>query len=163
MYGDSDWAGELLSRKSTSGLVCMHGRHLITAKSNLQSVTSLSSCEAEFYAAVKALAHALFIRSVLVDWGYDGSEVALYTDSSSAKCFIERRGLGKNRHIQTKWLWIQERLAAEDFRLAKVNTKKNLADLMTKALAGHEIRKHLESMNVKVCNVRSGKQREVAK
>ena len=51
------------SRKSTSGLVCMHGQHLIIAKTNLQAVISLSSCEAEFYAAVKALAYALFLRA----------------------------------------------------------------------------------------------------
>jgi len=161
MYGDSDWAGDLLSRKSTSGIACMHGRHLVTAKCNLQSVTSLSSCEAEFYAAVKALAHALFIRSVLVDWGLEGSTIDLLTDSSSAKCFIERRGLGKNRHIQTKWLWIQERMAAQDFILKKVGTDKSLADLMTKALSGSVIRKHLASMNVRLCLVESTKQRAV--
>ena len=121
----------------------------------------MSSCEAEFYAAVKALAHALFIRSVLVDWGLEGSLIDLLTDSSSAKCFIERRGLGKNRHIQTKWLWIQERMAAQDFILKKVGTDKNIADLMTKALSGSVIRKHLASMNVRLCLVESTKQRAV--
>ena len=136
MYSDSDWAGELLSRKSTGGLVCMNGRHMIVAKCNLQSVTSLSSCEAEFYAAVKALSYALFMRAVLVDWGVEHSGIELYTDSSSAKRFMERRVLGKIRYIQTKFLWIQERLAAKDFELKKVNTHLNLADLMTKALPG---------------------------
>ena len=87
--------------------------------------------------------------------------IDLLTDSSSAKCFIERRGLGKNRHIQTKWLWIQERMAAQDFILKKVGTDKNLADLMAKALGGQVIRKHLASMNVKLCLVESTKQRAV--
>ena len=103
----------------------------------------------------------IFIRSVLVDWGLEGSGIELLTDSSSAKGFIERRGLGKNRHIQTKWLWIQERLAAQDFLLKKVGTEKNLADLMTKALSGLVVRKHLAYMNVKLCVVESTKQRAV--
>ena len=107
------------------------------------------------------MAYALFMRSVLQEWGLEPSGIELYTDSSSAKCFMERRGLGKNRHIQTKYMWIQERLAAKDFVLKKVSTHANLADLMTKALSGAVVRKHLQSMNVQVCSRRSEKQRDV--
>ena len=163
MYGDSDWAGEMASRKSTSGLACMHGGHLIIAKCNLQSTISLSSCEAEFYAAVKALMYALFLRALLVDWGYAHSGIELLTDSSSAKAFMERRGLGKNRHVQTKFLWIQERLALKDFVLKKVGTTKNLADLMTKALSTAVSRQHMLNMGLRIVEQVSDKHRALLK
>ena len=52
-------------------------------------------------------------------------------------------------------------MAAQDFILKKVGTDKNIADLMTKALSGSVIRKHLASMNVRLCLVESTKQRAV--
>ena len=59
---------------------------------------ALSSCEAEFYAGAKALSFGLFLREVMRDWGFHGTDHELFTDSSSAKSFMERHGLGKNRH-----------------------------------------------------------------
>ena len=128
-------------------LVCMAS---IVAKCNLQSTIALSSCEAEFYAEIKALAFALFLRAVMVDWGYAGTSIQLFTDSSSAKAFTERLGLGKNRHVQTEWLWIQERLASGDFVLKKVNTHFNLADSMTKLLSAGVMKTHLKNMGLKL-------------
>ena len=110
---------------------------------------------------MKVLSYALFMRAVLVDWGFEHYGIELLTDSSSAKRFMERRGLGKIRHIQTKFLWIQERPAAKDFELKKVNTHLNVADLMTKSLPGTTMREHLKRMEVHVCMIRSGKQRDV--
>ena len=35
-------------------------------------------------------------------------EVRLWTDSSAAKVVANRRGLGKLRHVELKWLWVQD-------------------------------------------------------
>ena len=48
-YVDSDHAGCLITRRSTSGLILMAGRHCIKSSSTLQSTISLSSGESEFY------------------------------------------------------------------------------------------------------------------
>ncbi len=101
----------------------------------------------------------LFLRALMHDWGYEHTGIELLTDSSSAKSLIERRGLGKNRHLQTKFLWIQERLALKDFVLKKVATAKNLADLMTKALSAATIRQHLLSMSMSAAEEVSDKHR----
>eukprot|EP00971_Amphidinium_carterae_P078664 1556332-Amphidinium_carterae.3 len=46
-----------------------------------------------------------------------------------------RRGVGKNaRHIQTRLLWLQERVAAKHLHAKKVHTDANTADVLTKAL-----------------------------
>ena len=50
---DSDHAGCILTRRSTTGCVTKVGTHVIAHSSKLQSTVSLSSGESEYYALVK--------------------------------------------------------------------------------------------------------------
>ncbi|CAE7727098.1 putative mitochondrial protein [Symbiodinium microadriaticum] len=59
VHADSDFAGCLLTRKSTTGITCFYGKHSIRHRSTLQSTVSLSSGEAEFYALVKGVASGI--------------------------------------------------------------------------------------------------------
>ena len=61
------------------------------------------------------------------------------TDSSTGKAISSRRGLGKTRHINTQYLWVQERVRNKDIELIKIRTDYNPADLMTKYLDQHKI------------------------
>ena len=44
---DSDWAGDLLGRKSTTGVIVRRGKHLLRHMSCLQTLVALSRGEAE--------------------------------------------------------------------------------------------------------------------
>ena len=46
-YTDSDWAGDKVSRKSTSGGIMFIGEHVIKSWSSNQTIIALSSAEAE--------------------------------------------------------------------------------------------------------------------
>ena len=50
-YSDSDWAGDLVDRKSTSGTCHFLGRSLVCWSSRKQNCVSLSTAEAEYIAA----------------------------------------------------------------------------------------------------------------
>ena len=50
---DSDFAGCLTTRKSTSSTQLIHGNHLLRSSATTQSVKAPSSVEAEFHAFVK--------------------------------------------------------------------------------------------------------------
>ena len=134
VYVDSDHAGCLRTRKSTSGVMVMLGGHCVKGNAGLQSTISLSSGESEYYGIVKGAAIGLQIQSLLADWGYT-SEVKVHTDSTAAKGTCSRRGLGKLRHVQTRYLWVQERVANEDIKILKVGTHDNIADMCTKSLS----------------------------
>ena len=133
-------------RKSTSRIVCMAGRHCVKHSSNLQSTIALSSGESEYYAAVKAAALGLSLKALLADWGIEVS-ITVLSDSSAARGAASRRGLGKLRHVQTRFLWLQERVACEDLKLEAVNTRKNLADLLTKPMTREVCERHVSTMN----------------
>ena len=53
-WSDSDWAGCLETRKSTSGGILKFGKDILKAWSTTQNTIALSSGEAEYYALVKA-------------------------------------------------------------------------------------------------------------
>jgi hypothetical protein len=58
-YNDSDHAGDIDTRKSTSGIIFFFDKCLISCQSVKQQVMSLSSCEAEYIAASTALTQTL--------------------------------------------------------------------------------------------------------
>ena len=74
--------------------------------------------------------------------------VSIGTDSSAAKSFVSRRGLGKMRHIEIRVLWMQKEVLEGKVLVSKVAGKENPADLMTKILGVQDIKLRLENMNI---------------
>ena len=72
----------------------------------------------------------------MADLGFEMSLETL-SDSSAARAFASRHGLGRQRHVQTRYLWLQERVAAAHLSVQKVKTTHDIADILTKA-AGRE-------------------------
>ncbi|CAK0888487.1 unnamed protein product [Prorocentrum cordatum] len=147
VYVDSDHAGCAVTRKSTGGFVAMLGHHVIKHGSNLQSTVSLSSGESEYYALVKGGSVGLGLHSLFADWGLD-LKVELASDSSAARGHVQRRGLGKMRHVQSRYLWIQERVGKGDLSIAAVPGKNNVADVLTKSVGGSLLRRHMATLNI---------------
>eukprot|EP00973_Karenia_brevis_P024373 3361542-Karenia_brevis.AAC.1 len=58
--------------------------------------------------------------------------IKLGTDSSAAKSFVCRRGLGKMKHLGLRDLWLQKEVQEGRFAVSKVPGEENQADLMTK-------------------------------
>ena len=133
VHVDSDWAGDEVTRRSTSGVIARRGRHSLRHSSTVQSVIGLSGAESEYYALTKGGCSGLGLQSLFADWNLK-LQLSLHTDSSSAKAIASRRGTGKNtHHIQTRMLWLQERVAAKHLRVVKVATESHLADMLAKS------------------------------
>ena len=66
---DSDFAGDPVSRKSTTGLVVQVGNQTLKAGSTLQILTTLGVGEAEFYAVVNGSQVGLCLSSINMDLG----------------------------------------------------------------------------------------------
>ena len=76
------------------------------------------------------------------DFG-DDVECGLWSDASAAIAISQRSDLGKLRHIQTQFLWLQQRVSAKELKLTKAVGTANPADMLTKNLAKADLEKHL--------------------
>ena len=61
----------------------------------------------------------------------------IFTDSSSARQLVTKKGVGKVRHLDRRLLWVQNR---KDFKIVQVPTNSDMADLNAKPLGGQRIR-----------------------
>ena len=159
-FTDSDWAGDLETRRSTTGLSICMGRHTILTKSNLQSVVSLSSAEAEYYGLCKGATTTMFLKHMLETWGYH-VKMSMRADSSSAISLSSRTGVGKTKHVQARYLWLQQHTRDGSLVVEKVHGKKNPADLLTKVLDRKTIVAHLTRLNFERFCDRSAKQKKL--
>ena len=112
-----------------------------------QAVHALSSGEAEYYAALKGACAAFGSQSMLKDLGLKAS-VTLFTDSSATRGIIHREGLGKLRHLETGYLWLQAAVKNKRLQVRKVLGKENPAGLFTKYLGAAGMWKHLETLHM---------------
>ena len=115
----------------------MAGTHLLKCWSKAQHAISLSSAEAELYAAVRGAAELLWAKSLLQDMGSIGEKKAsLRVDASAAISMMTREGLGS---VDTQLLWIQEAVQQKKFNVVKVSTHHNPADMLTKQLTERKV------------------------
>jgi hypothetical protein len=86
--------------------------------------------------------------SLARDFGFVLNSI-VHTDSTAAMGMVHRRGTGRTRHLDVQYLWLQEKVNNKTLRMAKVDTKLNLADLMTKNLPAEAMMNHLTAMGVR--------------
>jgi hypothetical protein len=77
------------------------------------------------------------------------------SDSSAAIGITSREGLGKLRHINVQYLWVQERFKEDNFKLSKVPGEDNPADIFTKYLDVTLMQRHLTTLNLGSTNDRA--------
>ena len=69
----------------------------------------MSSGEAELYSLTKGASQTLGLMSLARDFGLElGGQ--LHTDANATLGIIQREGLGKLRHVNVQYLWIQDRI-----------------------------------------------------
>nr|GEX01665.1 uncharacterized mitochondrial protein AtMg00810-like [Tanacetum cinerariifolium] len=84
-FSDSDHAGCLDSRKSTSGgIQFLGGDKLVSWSSKKQDCTSMSSEEAEYVSLSACCAQVLWMRTQLTDYGFHFDKIPMYCDSKAA-------------------------------------------------------------------------------
>ena len=134
-YVDSDYAGSVDSRKSTSGYVFTLAGGLVSWASRIQPCVSLSTTEGEYMAATEATKEALWLSRLVGDLGMAVDAPMLHSDSQSAIALARNPVFhAKTKHIEVRYHFIREVLEDKRIQLVKVHTDDNPADLLTKPL-----------------------------
>ncbi len=107
-FVDSDWAGCVHTRRSTSGGLLVFLGTPIHFYSRTQASVALSSAEAELYSIGSGMAESLHVRDLLLESGFASHiNVVVFTDSSAGKSIASRFGASRRiRHIQLRVLFM---------------------------------------------------------
>ena len=108
-----------------------------------QKTVALSSGEAEMIATVKGIQEGLGIKSMMADWGNDRRVVSM-CDSTAAIGIINRKGVGKIRHLDVGKLWVQDLREEGKVEVKKVKGTVNPADQLTKYLNPVDVERGLD-------------------
>ena len=145
VYTDANWAGCKPSRKSTSGGTLLLGSHCLKTWSKTQGTIAESSAESELLAIVRAASEAIGMVSLAADFGIE-LQTRIHVDASAALGILERRGVGRVRHLDVGALWLQEQHLRKVIKFVKVKGTDNPTDLMTKHLAKDLIDRYMVQM-----------------
>ena len=132
LFSDSDWASSKTTRRSTSSGVIFLNGHCIHSHSRAQASIA-TGLLVEGIAIKQALQFLLRCSQCMAN--NNTVEMKLFLDSTSAQAFFQRLGPGRAKHLSTRMLWTQECVRKGWFKLARISTKWNPADLNTKPLS----------------------------
>ena len=140
-FSDSDMAGDVDRRKSTSGYLVTYAGGAVSWQSRLQKCVALNTTEVEFIAVTEASKELLWLKRLACELGFKQDKYVLFCDNQSAIHLSKNASFhSRYKHIEVRYLWIRDVLYSKKMQLEKVHTDDNGADMLTKAVT----RKKLE-------------------
>ena len=134
-YSDSDYAGDIDTRRSTTGYVFLLHGGAISWSSHLQKTVAASTTEAEYMAAAASTKEALWLRNLLSDFGVNTTPVMIYGDNQATIHLLKNaNAAARSKHIDVMHHFARERFLRNEVNFEYIATHLMLADCMTKAL-----------------------------
>jgi hypothetical protein len=139
-FVDSDHAGDKVTRRSRTGVLVYLNRSPIVWYSKKQGSIETSSFGSEFTAMKTAVEISEGLRYKLQMMGVDldGPTHILADNQSVIKNSSQPESTLKKKSNSIAYHYVRERVAAGIVDVSYVNTKKNLADMLTKIQSGPE-------------------------
>jgi hypothetical protein len=134
-YSDSDLAGDIDGRKSTSGYLVTHSVGAVSWQSRLQKCIALNITEAELIAVAEAIKELLWLKRLAYELGFKQDKYVLFCDNRSAIHLSKNASFhSRSKHIEVHYYWIRNVLSSKQLQLKKVHTDDNGADMLTKVV-----------------------------
>jgi hypothetical protein len=134
-FSDSDWAGDVDDRKSTSGGCFYLGNNLVSWYSKKQNCVSLSTAESEYVAAGSCVTQLVWLKHMLSDYGLDSDTLLMFCDNLSA-ISISRNPVqhSRTKHIDIRHHFLRDMVEDKIINIEHIETTNQLADMFTKPL-----------------------------
>jgi hypothetical protein len=156
-YCDADFAGDKSKRKSVSGNVYFFAGGVVSSSSKRQQTVAQSTTEAEYYALAKAVSEALWLRQIIGQIMYSGSDiksVKLYGDNQGSLSLAENPEFHqRTKHIDVKHHFIREHITTGVIDLWYIASSEMAADGLTKPLTAANHAKFVQQLRMKVVKV----------
>ncbi|GJZ21614.1 putative RNA-directed DNA polymerase [Tanacetum coccineum] len=151
-YSDSDFAKCKDSSRSTSWYIFMLLGGHISWRSHKQELTTTSTMMAEYVACYHATSHTILLRNLIYVLKVVDSisrPIRLYCDNSSAVRFSNTTSsTGAGLYLETKYLYVRERVEDNSIVIEYINTHDMLADPLTKGLPPKLFLEHVAGMGL---------------
>jgi hypothetical protein len=137
---DSDWA----VGHSTSGWCCFLAGASFAWASKRQTCIAMSSTEAEIIAASACAVEIVHFRNLLVEMGLPQDKpTVLHVDNTGAvELSRDRKSCHRSRHVDRRYFKVRELYFAGHLRVEHIDTKLNVADILTKPLDSLAFMRH---------------------
>lgn len=148
-YCDADWAGDVQTRKSTTGYLFMLSDCCVTWNCRRQPTVALSSTEAEYMATCAAGREVMWLRGLLEEVGFAQKQTTLFADNQS--CILLAKNPvhhSRTKHIDVQHHYIRNLVEENIVDLKFVGTNDNVADVLTKPLTAVKHREFSKKMGL---------------
>ena len=151
-FSDADWAGDLHTRRSTSGYTFHVGPSLVSWSSRKQVTVARSSTEAEYVALSSATQEAIWLRRLLSDISFQECPTTLINEDNQGAIELSKNAKHHERtkHIDIAYHFIRERVSSQEIVVSYCPTNDMIADVMTKAVPRVKFEKFRSSLGVYV-------------
>ena len=151
-YSDSDFAGCVDSRRSTSGYIFMLASGAVSWRSVKQTLTATSTMEAEFVSCFEATSHGVWLKSFMSGLRVVDSisrPLKLYCDNFVVVFMAKsNKSESQSKHINIKYLAIRERVKEKKLVIEHVNIELMIADPLTKGMPPKNFKDHVVRMRL---------------
>ncbi|WJZ97087.1 hypothetical protein VitviT2T_015721 [Vitis vinifera] len=149
---NSDFAGCVDSRKSTSGYIFILASGAISWRSIKQTMTATSTMEAEFISCFEATSQGVWFKSFISGLRVMDSisrPLSIYCDNSAAVFMAKNNKSGsRSKHIDIKYLAIRERVKEKKVVIEHISTELMIADPLTKGMQPLKFKDHVVNMGL---------------
>lgn len=154
-YSDTDWGGDLDTRKSTTGYIFIANNAPLSWRSKLQRVVALSSCEAELIGLNDATREALWLRKLMADLSLDvTAPMTIHEDNQGAIAIsANQRGMSsRTKHVETRYFGVRQHVDNGSIIVVYCPTTEMIADFLTKPVTAVILRRLLALISVMTQN-----------
>jgi Reverse transcriptase (RNA-dependent DNA polymerase) len=141
-FSDSDWAGDVDDRRSTTGFVVRLGDSCVIWNTKKQKTISLSSAEAEYMALSSVTQEVKWVHQFLCELLTPCMKMGLQLDmtvyvDNQAAIRISKNDVyhDRTKHIDIRYHFVRQAVKDNLYKIEWVPTADQLADGFTKALA----------------------------
>ena len=133
-YSDSDWAGDISDRKSTSGYIFLVNGTAVSWRSQKQKSVALSTAEAEYMALSSAAQEAIWMMRLIEE--LEGCLINCMTIMEDNQACISitqnPQHHGRAKHIAIRFHFVRDLVAKGVLKLQYCQSENMIADYLTK-------------------------------